>query len=141
MDCLFEAILQIFAELFLGAAIEILSELIGRAIGWVFEALFGGSVARTVATAPVRAGQVVLWLLAGIGVGAISLLVVPHPLIKGTPLHVLNLILSPFLMAAALVAWGRLLAKYDHRRTPLNHFACAYAFALSYLLVRFCFTH
>jgi hypothetical protein len=140
MECLFEALFQIFAEFFLGAAVELLADLIGRAIISAIGIMFGVPD-QPRPTSPVNVGQVVLWLLAGLALGFSTLPFLPHPLISGTLLHVLNLIVSPFLMAGALVAWGRLLARYDRRQTPLNRFTCAYAFALSYLLVRFIFTH
>ena len=140
MDCLFEALFQIFAEFFLGAALELLADLIGRAITSAIATMLGVSTdARP--TSRVHVGQLLLWLLAGLALGFLTLAFLPHPLIKGTLLHVLNLTVSPFLMAGALVVWGRLLARFNKHQTPLNRFACAYAFAQSYLLVRFIFTH
>ena len=141
MDCLFEALFQIFAELFLGAIVEVVADLIGRGIAWGFRAIVGADVMRGVAETPIRGGMVVLWVLAGVGFGALSLLVFPHPLIRGRGLQVANLVVSPFLMAGGLVVWGRVLAKYDRRRTPLNHFACALGFAVGYLMMRFWFTY
>jgi hypothetical protein len=157
MDCLFEIILQLLGEFLMGAGIELLVEGIGRFFVGLFRALgaiadFGFDLGGLSSTARdespearrrrANVGRVVLWTLAGVASGGVSLLILPGPIVKVPVLHAVNLALTPFAMAAAMVFVGRLLTR-EHparrRRTPGNHFACAYGFALCYLLVRFFF--
>jgi hypothetical protein len=137
MDCFFEILLQLFGELFLGAALEFIAEGIGRAISWLFSPLAatGNSQPRD----HLNVGRAILWQLAGVAAGFVSLLILPRHIIHVTALHVVNLLITPPVMAALMVHWGNFLATRARPRTPLNHFLCAYGFALCYLLVRLFF--
>jgi hypothetical protein len=138
MDCLFEILIQLLAELFLGAGVEIVAEGIGRLVGWLFRPLMKRD-GRDGREERLAVGLAILWQLGGVAAGFLSLLVFPRAIIHVTALHVVNLVLTPFLMAGVMVQWGQLMARHERRRTPLNHFVCAYGFALCYLLVRFFF--
>lgn len=137
MDCLFEILFQLLGEFFLGAGIEIVAEGIGRLIGWLFSPLAAGREDRK--GDHLRVGLAVLWQLAGVAAGFVSLLMLPRAIIHVGALHVLNLIVTPLLMAGVMVKWGEVMARHARGRTPLNHFVCAYGFALCYLLVRLFF--
>jgi len=95
-------------------------------------------------------GRAVLWQLAGTAAGFLSLLIMPKAIVHVPILHVFNLILTPIFMALLMVQGGRLFERSTGeagdekcrglpKRSPLNHFVCAYGFALCYLLVRFAF--
>jgi hypothetical protein len=138
MDCLFEILFQLLGEFFLGAAVELIAEGIGRGVVWIFSPLTGRSAAEQ-REDQLNVGRVVLWQLAGVAAGFLSLLIMPRAIVHVGVLHVINLMVTPLLMAGLMVKWGELMARRERRRTPLNHFACAYGFALCYLLVRFFF--
>jgi hypothetical protein len=62
------------------------------------------------------------------------------PIVRVPFLQVVNLIVTPLAMAAAMIAWEQWLAKWRGRRSPgAADFVNRYAFALCYLLVRFFF--
>src|SRR5438874_17075 len=98
MDCFFEILFQLFGELFLGAALEFLAEGIGRLISWLFSPLApsGNSQPRD----RLNVGRAILWQLAGGAAGFVSLLILPRHIIHVTALHVVNLIVTPPVMAA-----------------------------------------
>jgi len=155
MDCIFEILLQLFAEFFVGAGFELIAEGIGRFVGGLLRVLgvisdvgfdfdLGQSQSDTATSRRrrIHLGEVILWALAGAAFGFVSLAIIPHPLIHAPILHAINLTLTPIAMATAMVFAGGWLTKVrdtEPRRSPMNHFACAYAFALVYLLVRFFF--
>jgi hypothetical protein len=136
MDCFFEILLQLLGELFLGAALEFIAEGIGRLISWLFSPL---AVTGNSQRDHINIGLAILWQLAGVAAGFVSLLILPRHIIHVTALHVVNLLVTPPVMAALMVHWGNFLAARARPRTPLNHFLCAYGFALCYLLVRLFF--
>ena len=137
MDCFFEILFQLLGELFLQAALEFLAEAIGRGVSWLFSPL--APAAKVCAGDDLNIGRAILWQLAGVAAGFVSLLILPRHIIHVTALHVVNLIITPPVMAALMVHWGNFLATRARPRTPLNHFLCAYGFALCYLLVRLFF--
>ena len=124
-------LLELLIELFGGLMMEGIAELISR---------FAVAVREPQAKASfVHVPRAIVCELAGILAGAISLLFAGRHIISSPILRVVNLALTPLAMAGALVAWGRFLQKRDRERTPLNHFVCAYGFAVCYMLVRFLF--
>jgi hypothetical protein len=143
MECLFEVIFQLLGEVLLGGAFEALAELVGRFISWVARGFSSAPADPPRRAHHLRLGRLALWLLGGVACGFLSLLVMPAAVVKVPALQVVNLVLTPFLMAALAVQTSRLLLpppKPSARaRTPQEHFAGAYVFALVYLLVRFIF--
>ena len=121
-------LLELLIELFGGLIMEGLAELISRF--WV-------AVARTEPNpSVVHLPRAIVCQIAGTAAGAISLLFASQHIITSPALRLVNLALTPLIMAYALVAWGRFLQKHDRDRTPLNRFVCAYSFAICYMLIR-----
>src|SRR5688572_28329938 len=102
MECLFEVLLQLLGEFADGAGFELLAEGIGRLFSGLFRALafvadlggldVGSSTTRDDSPPAAKArranvGRVVLWTLAGISAGGLSLLVLPDPFVKAPVLH------------------------------------------------------
>jgi hypothetical protein len=124
-------LLELLIELFGGLVMEGLAELISR---------FGVAVLRPQAKSEaVHLPRAVVCELAGVAAGLISLLFARHHIITSPALRLLNLAITPLIMAYALVAWGKFLQRRDRDRTPLNRFVCAYGFAVCYMLIRFFF--
>lgn len=151
MDCLFEILVPLLGEFVLGAGFELLAEVVGRLFVWIvrilsvasdlglFELGPGSDDSSTPPRDMGNVGRVLLWILAGAACGWISVVIVPHPLARAAILCALNLIVTPFAMAGAVVWATRGMAKgraAPPRRSAGVHFACAYAFGLFYLLVR-----
>jgi hypothetical protein len=126
-----EFLLELLIELFGGLIMEGLAELISRFWVAVASAEPNPSI--------VHLPRAIVCELAGIAAGALSLLFAGQHIITSPALRLLNLALTPLIMAYALVAWGRFLQKHDRDRTPLNRFVCAYSFAICYMLIRFFF--
>ena len=122
--------------------IELLLELFG---GIIFEALAEGisrffrATVQPNADGSVHIPRAILCQLGGVVAGLISLIFASHHIISSSPMRLVNLVVTPLLMALALVGWGRFLQKHDKEKVPLNRFVCAYGFALCYMLTRFAF--
>lgn len=69
----------------------------------------------------------------------LSLLVIPTSLIHNPDLRLFNLIVTPLLAGAAMVAIGLAREKKGQEKTRINRFGFAYAFALSFAAIRFAF--
>jgi hypothetical protein len=139
MECLFEVLIQLLGEAFLGSVLEFLAELIGRGVAWVFNVLTGRLDDPRRPPDDLRVARAILYQLMGVAAGFISLLIRREHMIRLPWLQVVGLVVTPLVMAAVMVQWGKFLAARQKARTPLNHFVCAYGFGLCYLLVRFFF--
>lgn len=69
--------------------------------------------------------------------GGISLLLLPHGLIEDPALRVVNLVVTPVIVGAAMMVVGHLREKHGKQVLRIDRFGFAYAFALSMALVRF----
>ena len=139
MDCLFEIIVPLLGEAFVGALFEALAEGIGRLVVWVWRTLTGAADDPGRPADDLRLGRAILYQLFGLAMGSLSLLVFRQHMIDNPAIRIVNLVVTPVVMAMVMVQWGKFLAARHNRPTPLNHFVCAYGFALCYLLVRYFF--
>ena len=126
-----EFLLELLIELFGGLVMEGIAELLSRFAAEVLQP--------QPKPAFIHVPRAIVCELAGVLAGVISLLFVSRHIITSPFLRLLNLALTPLIMAFALVLWGRFLQRRDRDRTPLNHFVCAYGFAVCYMLIRFFF--
>lgn len=134
MDCLLEVLIPIFGEFLFG----LVWELLANVVAWTFRQVrTAGDPSYTSALDSPRLVAVLLWALTGLACGFVSVGIAPRPMIHVTVLRVINLIVTPLLMAGAVVAiqgWFR-----KSRPTPAE-FLNAYLFAVCYLLTRSFFT-
>jgi hypothetical protein len=126
-----EFLLELLIELFGGLIMEGLAELISRFWVAVGRAEPNPSI--------VHLPRAIVCQLAGIAAGALTLTFAGQHIIHTPALRAVNLVLTPVIMALALVAWGRFMQTRDRDRMPLNRFVCAYSFAICYMLIRFFF--
>ena len=139
MECLFEIFLPLFGEAFLGAGFEFVAEVIGRFFGWIYRLVTGQAIDAS-PDGRRRLGRFLLWTLAGVAFGLLSLWLFPRPIVRVPFLQIVNIIVTPLAMAGAMIAWEQWLSKWRGRRSPgAAEFVNRYAFALCYLLVRFFF--
>ena len=139
MDELFAAILGSIAEFFLEAFLELgaaaILDLASRALAGLFK-----GVAEAVKNN--RALISIGYALLGILAGALSLLVLPHPLVHRehpTGFHGISLLISPMIAGFVLSAVGRVLRRLGRKVTPVATFGYGFAFALGMAVVRFLF--
>ena len=76
-------------------------------------------------------------LLAGAICGAISVWLIPHPLVHRSRLHGISLIASPLLVGVATWQIGRLFRDAEDADTPVQYFWGGAAFAFAMAVVRF----
>lgn len=131
MEFLFEILVQLFLEL-IG---PLLMEGVGVLISRFFSSIGSEQTDNSWFHLPHAIGA----QLAGVFAGLLSLLIASRHIIQSPTLRFINLIVTPLMIAWIMTAWGRQMQKKNREKTPLNHFVCAYGFALCYLLVRFAF--
>ena len=69
----------------------------------------------------------------------VSLWLLPAHLVKGEPLRILNLIITPVVVGLLMSLMGRWRARRGDPLLRLDRFACGYLFALSLALMRFAY--
>jgi len=77
--------------------------------------------------------------LAGAGFAGVSLLVLPHPLIRDSADRLLAVGLIPLLFGLFMTAMGFVQIRLDRPRPAFQYFLPSFAFALLFVLVRFRF--
>jgi len=77
--------------------------------------------------------------LAGAGFSGLSLLALPHHLIRDPTARLFALLLIPLLVGLCLAGLGLALDRFGRPRTALKRFLPAFVFALCFALVRFRF--
>jgi hypothetical protein len=127
-EILFEILLAI-AQMLAEAALEILFEGLAE---------FGIRRSRDYRQKPVRpawafAGHMLLGAIAGL----ISILFVPHALIRSPAWRIANLVITPLLAGGLMSALGAWRVKRGQDKIRLDRFGYAFLFALSMAVVRF----
>lgn len=91
------------------------------------------------ALAPYRRGgalngslSLVAHIVIGGGLGALSLLVWPHSVVRGATLRIGNLIVAPLFAGLATTAIGYLRRRNGGTQVPMEKFAFAFAFAFGF---------
>lgn len=134
MDCLLEVLIPIFGEFFFG----LVWELLANGAVWTFKQIrTAGDPTYTSALDSPRVVALLVWALTGLACGFASVGIMPKPMIHVMILRVINLVVTPLLMAGAVLAFQSWLRKT--RATPAA-FLNAYLFAICYLLTRSFFT-
>ena len=139
MDELLAAILGAIAEFLLEAFLELIAaavlDLASRALLGLFKGVAGA----------VKGNQVLLgfvYVLLGALAGGLSLLVLPHPLIRRehpTRFHGISVLISPLMTGFVLSAIGGILRRLGKKVTPVETFGYGFAFALGMAVVRLFF--
>lgn len=125
----------------LEGALEILAEVI---LQWIAEA-FTASIIRSTRKAeeesenvgPVFAG--ILYLFVGIGFGALSVILFPHPLLHPSRVHGISLVVSPILTGLLMARIGLVRRRKGQEAVRLESFAYGFTFALGVAIIRFFF--
>ena len=129
LGAMFEFLLEAFLELIAAAVLDLATRASLGVFKGIAEAIKGNRVLTSI-----------IYALLGALAGALSLLVLPHPLIHRqhpTPFHGISLIISPLFAGVVLSLVGNLLRRLGKRVTPLETFGYGFAFALGMAVVRF----
>lgn len=125
-----EFLLELFLELIAAAVLDVLT----RALRGLFTSL----------AESVKANQVLtgfIYALLGAMAGALSLLLLPHPMMRLAPrrFHGISLLISPILAGLVLSTVGSVMRRWGKKVTPIATFGYGFAFALGMALIRFFF--
>jgi len=131
MDELLFAVLAGIAEILGDALLELFTGIIASILIRAGRSLFG-----TVHKLGPVLGAAAL-ILAGAGVGALSAIIFPHPLVHPSRFHGISVIASPLLTGWAMSEIGRAQRGRDWKPTRIESFGHGFAFALAMSLVRF----
>ena len=139
MDELLAAILGAIAEFLLEAFLELIAAAVLDLASRALLGLFRGVVE---AVKDNRALMGVIYALLGALAGGLSLLVLPHPLIRRdhpTGFHGISVLISPIVAGFVLSAVGGILRRQGKKVTPVETFGYGFAFALGMAIVRLFF--
>ena len=139
MDELLAAILGAIAELLLEVFFELIAaavfDLVSRALLGLFTGLSDAMKDNKVLTA-------FMYGVLGVLAGALSLPVLPHPLIhREHPIGFrgISLFISPIVAGLVLSSVGAVMRKWEKKVTPVETCRYGFAFALGMALIRFFF--
>jgi chromate transport protein ChrA len=139
VDELLAGILGAIVEFLLEAFLEVIAaavlDLVSRALLGLFKGLAEAVKHNRVLTS-------ILYALLGALAGALSLLILPHPLIhheQPIRLHGISLLVSPIIAGFVLSLVGGILRRLGKKVTPVETFGYGFAFALGMALIRFFF--
>jgi hypothetical protein len=139
VDELLAAILAAIAEFLLEAFLELIAAAILDVVSRVLAGLFT-TVAEATKDNRVLAG--LMYALLGVLAGAVSILVLPHPLIHRehpTRLHGISLLISPIVAGLGMSAVGRILRRRGKKVAPVESFGFGFLFALGMAFIRLLF--
>ena len=125
----------------LAALVEILFEVILPLIAEVSVASFERS-RRKVVEEPETGGPVLagtLYFLIGIGFGALTVILFPHPFFHSTRFHGISLVVSPVLTGLLMAQIGLARRRKGQKSVRLESFAYGFIFALGVAGIRFFF--
>ena len=131
LELILEAILYLFGEILFA----IVWEVIGRLVGLFAFSRLPAALDRQRNVVAFRA------VLLGLILGAVSLLIVSHPILKEPALQYVNLLISPLFVGI----WSLLIRenqiKRDKQATELDSFGFGFTFAFVFALVRLTWFH
>lgn len=139
MDELLGAILGAIAEFLLEAFLELIAAVI---LDLASRILLGLFTSLTEVVRDNRALTSFVYALLGVSAGALSLLVLRHPLIhREQPIrfHGISLLISPIIAGLVLSSVGAVMRRWGKKVTTVETFGYGFAFALGMALIRFFF--
>jgi chromate transport protein ChrA len=137
VDELFAAILGAIAEFLLEAFLELIAAAV---LDLAFRALLGLFTSLAEAAKESRVFTGFVYTLLGVLAGALSLVVLPHPLIhREHPIrfHGISLLISPIITGLVLSSVGAFVRRWGKKVTPVETFGYGFALALGMALIRF----
>jgi hypothetical protein len=139
VDELLGAILGAIAELLLEAFLEVIAAAVLDLASRVLLDLFT-SLSEAIKDSRVLTGF--MYAVLGLLAGALSVAVLPHPLIhREHPIrfHGISLLVSPIIAGLVLSSVGAVMRRWGKKVTPVETFGYGFSFALGIALIRFFF--
>jgi hypothetical protein len=127
LGLIFEFLAEFLLELLMGLAADALSRLIRRF--FVSTHRIGVLLAT------------ILFAMAGLAAGFLSVWAFPHPLVHPSRFHGLSLVLSPLAMGGVMAFLGQGIRRRGRRSVAIESFRYGFTFALAMTLIRFLFVH
>jgi hypothetical protein len=131
----------------LGAIVGFIFELLGELLFELLMALIADGLSRLLRkffVTTYRVGQLpamILFALAGLGAGFLSVWMFPHPLVHPSRFHGISLILSPLVLGGLMGFMGQGIRRRGKRPVAIESFRYGFTFALAIALVRFLLVH
>jgi len=129
MEDFLVAIFEVIAEVLLELFGELLLEALVRTIGKFFSAVFK----------PGPLGAAVAAVALGATSGALSLAILPHPLVHPSRVHGISLLISPAITGLVMAQVGRFLRSRGKQTIRIESFAYGFAFAFAMEAIRLMF--
>jgi len=82
------------------------------------------------------AATVLKFTFLGLGLGAVSLLVFPHPLVHSSKFHGISLLVSPLITGFVMGLIGRTVRRRGRAPVQIESFAYGFTFAFAFTLIR-----
>ena len=79
--------------------------------------------------------------LLGVGLGFLSVLVLPHPVVRPSRLHGMSLLISPVLTGLIMGFVGRSVRRRGKTPVQIESFAYGFTFAFAFALIRLLIVH
>ena len=133
MDEIFGVILIAIAE-FLG---ELLAELIAEVVVAVIVRFFRKIVERSLAIPSMFA--VPAYFILGCAFGFLSVLLLPHPIVRPSRIHGINLLISPVATGLVMAFLGWELRRREKQAVRIESFKYGFTFALGMAVIRLVF--
>jgi hypothetical protein len=135
--------------------LQLLGELLGFILEFLFESLIEVAFGAAVAVVA-RAGRrfrirpflratlsptnppltILKFTLLGLGLGFLSVLVLPHPLVHPSKLHGISLLVSPVISGLVLGCIGRTVRQHGRTPVQIESFGYGFTFAFAMALIR-----
>lgn len=117
---------------------EFLGELLLQALGELLVEFGLHTLAEPMRRAPNPWLAALAYAILGAALGGLSLLVLPHNLVR-PPWRLLNLLITPLLLGGLMVLMGSWRERRGQAVLRIDRFAYGYLFALAFALLRFKF--
>ena len=78
-----------------------------------------------------------LLVIVGLGLGFLSVLIFPRPLVRPSKLHGISLLISPLIAGLAMATVGRGVQRRGRAPVRIESFGYGFAFAFAFALIRF----
>jgi hypothetical protein len=133
MEGIFELLLviaEIFLEVFIETAGAVLLDPVLRALTRIFPK-------SSASPETAAAGYTCFGLLAGV----LSIVIVPHPLVRASKFHGMIVLVSPLITGLIMALVGSVVRRRGKRITQIESFAYGFSFAFGMALIRYFFLH
>ena len=136
MEELLGELLGFIIELFLEVLIQIVFEAGVSAASRAPSQLRVAPFLRVILSPTNPALKILKFAFLGLGLGAVSLMILPHPLVHPSKLHGISLLISPVITGLVMGLVGRIVRRRGKTPVQIESFAYGFTFAFAFSLIR-----